>query len=64
MGRRNFFNMVNLYLVTIRLYKRATKPTIGDAHLTVDGGGARGPSKPQCLAGRTLGTWLPYRTVL
>ena len=37
---------------------------IGDAHLTEDGGGAQGPSEPQCLARRTLGTWLPYRTSL
>ena len=41
-----------------------TCSSIGDAHLTEDGGGAQGPSEPQCLAGRTLGTWLPYRTSL
>jgi hypothetical protein len=44
--------------------RRALLPGIGDAHLTEDGGGAPGPSEPQCLAGRTLGTWLPYRTSL
>jgi hypothetical protein len=33
--------------------------TIDDAHLTEDGDGAQGPSGPQCLAGRILGTWLP-----
>jgi hypothetical protein len=36
---------------------RASK--IDDAHLTEDGDGAQGPSGPQCLAGRILGTWLP-----
>jgi hypothetical protein len=37
---------------------------IGDAHLTENGGGAQGPSEPECLAGRTIGTWLPYMTSL
>jgi hypothetical protein len=47
-------NLESVYTRCVLLYTHSS--IIGDAHLTEDGGGARGPSEPQCLARRTLGT--------
>ena len=52
--------VVNLVKVLLRVLNLVDLPGyIDDAHLTEDGDGVQGPSGPQCLAGRILGTWLP-----